>query len=260
MLKHGNPTQDQDLFFGNYRAIVVDNIELDDDGNPVKSGRVKVRVPSIHGDNVPDEALPWAIYSDPFMGGLEDVGGFLVPNKDAKVWVFFEEGDHEQPVYFAGAPSKPHMPAEKDVEDYPNNKVFKTKAGFVIEIDDSEEDTRLRVYQPSGNEKVSDHEGNVEETIVGNVNRTIAGTLTVDIEGKTIFKAPEMQFGEDDKVEQSVLGKQLEDWINTHLLPWLNEHNHTGNLGSPTSVPITPFQAGAAEPEGGVWSKVNTNQ
>lgn len=258
MINHGNTVNTSNKFYGNYRAVVVDNEPVDKDGNPVYTGKVKVRVFGIH-DDVDEAALPWAEYSDPFMGGFEDLGGFIVPNKDSKVWVFFDGGDHDSPVYFAGAPAKPHMPVEKEVEDYPQNKVFKTKAGFVIEIDDSEENTRLRVYQPSGNEKISDHEGNVTETIVGNVERTIAGTLTVDIEGKTIFRAPEMQFGEDGAVEQSVLGKQLENWINGHLLPWLNKHKHAH--GTPnTSPPVEPFEAGAAEPEGGVWSKVNTNQ
>ena len=69
-----------------------------------------------------------------------------------------------------------------------------------------------------------------------------------------------MQFGEDDKVEQSVLGKQLENWINGQLIPWLNSHNHVGNMGSSTSSPITPFDAGSAATGGDVWSKVNTNQ
>ena len=259
MINHSEKKTTDDKFYGNYRSVVVDNVHKDDQGNPIKSGKVKVRVFGVH-DDLPDEVLPWAEYSDPFMGGLEDVGGFIVPNVGSKVWVFFEGGDHDFPVYFAGAPAKPHMPVEKDVEDYPNNKVIKTKAGFVIGIDDSEGDTRLRVYQPSGNEKVSDHEGNVNETIIGDVDRTIGGTLTVDIEGMATFRAPQMQFGEDDAVEQSVLGKQLENWINSHLLPWLNTHQHIGNLGSTTSNAVEPFQAGEAEPDGGVWSKVNTNQ
>ena len=119
MKNHNKDNQTSDRFFGNYRAIVVD------DKDEFESGRIKIRVPNVHGtsEDVPDSALPWAIYSDPFMGGSVDVGGLIVPDIGSKVWVFFEEGDHDQPVYFAGAPSRPDLPEERKT-GYPRTKVF----------------------------------------------------------------------------------------------------------------------------------------
>lgn len=184
MLKHGTQQPEQQKYLGNYRAKVVDNED------PLGAGRIRVRVYQIHGDQVLDDHLPWAIYCDPFMGGDVDLGGLIVPDEGSDVWVFFEAGCHEHPAYFAGAPSKPDMPSEK-ARNYPKNKVFKTKAGFTFEMDDTDGDTRLRIYQPSGNEKVCDNDGNVDETIVGNVTEdvggdhteTLAGTLTITADG-----------------------------------------------------------------------------
>ena len=246
-------------FFGNYRATVIKNDPKDEKYIKTKtSGMIQVRVMGIH-DDVPEAALPWAIYADPLMGGSVDSGGMIVPDVGSKVWVFFENGDHNQPVYFAGAPSGKDGPVEKD-STYPTNKVFKTKAGFIIEIDDAKDATRMRIKHPSGNDKLSDHEGNVTETIVGAVNRTVAKTFTLDVEEGVFIRAPNIQLGEDADVQQSVLGKNLENWINNELLPWLNTHQHQGNLGSPVSVAIEPFEAGTAATGGIVWSTKNTNQ
>lgn len=293
MINHDKKKQeDQKRFFGNYRALVVDDVDVDDEGNVQKTGRVKVRVFSIHGDDVPDEALPWAIFSDPFMGGAADLGGFIVPDIGSHVWVFFEEGDHDFPVYFAGAPAKPHMPTEKDQESpvvYPRNKIFKTKAGFVIEIDDSENATRLRIKQPSGNEKISDHGGNVtevvkgtlletiekavtrqynetlDETVEGNVYKTYNSALYIDVEGEVKIFSPNIQLGEDAAVEPSVLGDKLASWIENELKPWLDSHQHlSASPGSPSSAaqsaPTGPFDAGNGGSGGNVYSTKNKNQ
>lgn len=186
--KHSN----RDKFYGFYRGEVVD---VDDDFGV---GRIKVEVFGVFDDLSPDQ-IPWAIYADPFMGGQEDLGGFFVPDIGSHVWVFFEEGDHTQPVYFAGAPARPHGPSERSNGTYPRNKVFKTKAGHYIEIDDTPEDTRIKLYHTSGTETLIDHggnvfqyivgnvtqeiEGNVDQTVRGNVDRLIAGNLTEEIQG-----------------------------------------------------------------------------
>lgn len=102
--------------------------------------------------------------------------------------------------------------------------------------------------------------GNHEVVIQGNHDVRISGTSTIDVEGKSVLRAPEIQLGEDGDVEQSVLGKKLEDWINNELIPWANSHTHIGNLGSSTSPPVTFFEPGTAAPGGSVWSTKNTNQ
>lgn len=164
------------VFNGFFRGEVVD------DQDPYQAGRVRVRVFGVF-DDVKDEALPWAIYADSFMGGQEDLGGFFIPDEGSHVWLFFEQGDHTQPVYFAGAPARPHNPPERLKGDYPRNKVFRTKAGHVIEIDDTSGANRIRVKHTSGTEVEIDNDGNTEEFVVGDLDRMVRGDVTELIGG-----------------------------------------------------------------------------
>ena len=76
-------------FYGKYRAIVVDNQD------PKQLGRLKVKVPSVLGADV---VTGWAAPCTPY-GGAADQGLLFVPERDAGVWVEFEEGDLEFPIW-----------------------------------------------------------------------------------------------------------------------------------------------------------------
>jgi len=88
-----------------YRGVVEDN------NDPVKAGRVRARILGIHSDNinyVPTDTLPWAIPATSIGlagGGLRNIGSHKVPDIGSHVFCFFEAGDHNFPVYFAGAPA-----------------------------------------------------------------------------------------------------------------------------------------------------------
>jgi uncharacterized protein involved in type VI secretion and phage assembly len=197
MYNHNADRQKNDFkFTGNYRGVVVD------DKDPLNSGRVKIRVFGIY-DNVPDEALPWAIYSDPFMGGQVGFGGFLIPDIGNHVWVFFENGDHLQPVYFAGAPYRDAYPQERLTSAheesrgsiaYPRNKSLRTKAGHVIEIDDTPGNSRITIIHKSGTQITYQDNGDVYEHIVGNykriidgnVNETVGGSVNESVSGNVV--------------------------------------------------------------------------
>lgn len=71
--------------------------------DPYKIGRVRVRIPTLHG--VPGTAnalefneLPWASPCTPFACGV-DYGTFVVPEVGSYVWIMFEAGDTSRPVY-----------------------------------------------------------------------------------------------------------------------------------------------------------------
>jgi len=204
-------------FTGNYRGVVINDLD------PMEAGRVKIRVFGVHDELLEDD-IPWAIFADPLMGGQPGLGGFITPDVGSHVWVFFEGGDHMQPVFFAGAPAKPHGPPEKTLDgvQYPRNKVFRTKAGHVIEIDDTPGDTRIHVLHKSGTHKTY-HEngdaveeitnnlsiyvekdasiyvkGNVDETVEGNVKRQVQGDVEEIVNGDfttTIFGRRKEQSG-----------------------------------------------------------------
>ena len=84
-------------FYGKYRGIVVDNQD------PSQLGRLKLKVPSVLG---PDVVTGWATPCVPY-GGAADQGFLFVPERGAGVWVEFEEGDLEFPIWVGTFWSQP---------------------------------------------------------------------------------------------------------------------------------------------------------
>lgn len=77
-------------FFGKYRGTVVNNID------PMLTGRIQVMVPDIAGF-IPST---WAMPCVPVAG--INMGVFTVPPIGAGVWVEFEHGDPEYPIWVGG--------------------------------------------------------------------------------------------------------------------------------------------------------------
>lgn len=73
--------------WGKYRGKVQDN--TDNQG----LGRIKVIVPSVTGDKIALQALPCTPYAGP------QVGFFMIPPIGANVWIEFEEGDPNKPIW-----------------------------------------------------------------------------------------------------------------------------------------------------------------
>ena len=98
-------------YYGKYRGIVVDN------SDPENLGRLKVKVPSILGNDV---VTGWAMPCLPY-GGASDQGFFAIPEIDAGVWVEFEMGDLEYPIWVGTYWSKPggttEIPSPADTVD-----------------------------------------------------------------------------------------------------------------------------------------------
>ncbi|HEV7322661.1 MAG TPA: phage baseplate assembly protein V [Ensifer sp.] len=77
-------------YFGKYRG----KVELAID--PMGLGRVQVSVPDVMGDGT----LAWAMPCLP--GAGPGVGIFAIPPKGANVWVEFERGDTDYPIWSGG--------------------------------------------------------------------------------------------------------------------------------------------------------------
>ena len=98
-------------YFGKYRGTVVNNID------PMQQGRFQVSVPSVLGGG----QLSWAMPCVPYAGS--GVGLFLIPPVDANIWVEFEAGDPDYPIWsgcFWGIGEVPALPAIAEM------KVLKT--------------------------------------------------------------------------------------------------------------------------------------
>jgi len=134
----------ENLKFTNiYRSKVLDN------NDPEKLGRIRCEIyPILIGkataqnltdvEGIDTEQLPWAVPAMSLSSGAGDgCGSFAVPDVGAFVFVFFEEGDINQPVYFAEAQTKTHgLPASR-ITSYPNRKVIETSSGIKIIIDNA---------------------------------------------------------------------------------------------------------------------------
>lgn len=74
-------------FLGKYRGTVVNNVD------PEQRGRIQVMVPDVSNVMVSSWALPCAP-----VGGMQ-TGMFAVPPIGAGVWVEFEQGDPDYPIW-----------------------------------------------------------------------------------------------------------------------------------------------------------------
>lgn len=76
----------RDRFFGLYRGQVVSNLD------PIQGGRLRVLVPDVFGEDEQRWAMPCSPYPDPR-------AGFHLPSDGANVWVAFEGGDPDAPIW-----------------------------------------------------------------------------------------------------------------------------------------------------------------
>jgi len=81
--------------------------------------------------------LPWAVPAMPLMSGAGSGSGhFAVPDVGSYIWLFFEAGDFNQPVYFAEAPTATvGLPTARET-NYPKRRVIATAGGISIIFDD----------------------------------------------------------------------------------------------------------------------------
>jgi hypothetical protein len=77
-------------FYGKYRGLVLDNID------PLQIARLIVQVPDVLGVTPSSWAMPCVP-----MAGFQ-AGCFLVPPVGSKVWVEFEQGDPDYPIWVGG--------------------------------------------------------------------------------------------------------------------------------------------------------------
>ena len=103
-------------FYGKYRGVVTDNQD------PSGLGRVRAKVPDVFGSN----ESGWAMPSVPYAG--KGVGLFLIPPENASVWIEFEHGDPDYPIWTGCFWAPGEVPAKPPVAE---TKVLKTDAGTI---------------------------------------------------------------------------------------------------------------------------------
>jgi uncharacterized protein involved in type VI secretion and phage assembly len=77
-------------FYGKYRGVVIDNID------PLQVGRILAQVPHVLGESPSSWALPCVPAA-----GIQ-AGCFIVPPIGSQVWIEFERGDPNFPIWTGG--------------------------------------------------------------------------------------------------------------------------------------------------------------
>ena len=114
-------------FFGKYRAKVVDVKD------PEKRGRIRVVCPKVLGNYK-------SAWCEPCIPVAYDLGGdFAIPKLNEFVWVEFEEGNPNKPIYTGGLWSTEKSPSESYETDvrlitWGNCKITLKKDSMELEI------------------------------------------------------------------------------------------------------------------------------
>ncbi len=161
----------QRLAYGKYRGFVSDNAD------PDKLGRVKLRVPALLGD----QETGWALPALP-CGGLANEGFFCVPATGAQVWVEFEGGNLNFPLW-TGTFWQQSGDAPTEVQDPPTTKVLRTAKGHVFLLEDKDDGEEVKLLHKSGAALAMDKDGNLV------VNDQAGAKLTLDAKnGKVVLE------------------------------------------------------------------------
>lgn len=112
-----------DRWYGKYRAVVSRN------DDPDGIGRIKAKVRQFQ-----DEETAWALPALPYAG--PGVGMLLVPPEKAWVWIEYEGGERDKPIWTGCFwTDLPSIDATKPATNAPDTKMIKTKT-CTITIDD----------------------------------------------------------------------------------------------------------------------------
>jgi uncharacterized protein involved in type VI secretion and phage assembly len=149
-------------------------------------------------------------------GGKAGQGLFAIPDKGAGVWVEFEEGDLEFPVWVGTFWSKPggtsEVPVTRDrdgkeggVSDPPTRRIFTTTTtgGRTIQIEDADGHEMILIHDAKNEHTIvldgkgvmlAHHDGHKIEMTEGGVTITSKTDFTLDVTGAVTIKGATVDF------------------------------------------------------------------
>lgn len=195
------------LYYGEYRGIVLENEDTQN------QGRIRVRVPSI-GDTA--EVSRIAYPKVPSAG--EGYGFKAIPQVDSIVWITFENGKPDMPVWEGGIWGRDGVPeALRDPDTYG----WFTPHGHKILLDGKDGQSTVRVEHSNGGYVEVDKDGNVR---------------VFNVDGKTVY------IGKDAS-EAAVLGDTLKGLLDELIDALAAMTVPTGTGPSGTPINIAQFQS-----------------
>jgi hypothetical protein len=221
-------------FYGKYRGFVVNNMD------PKRLGRLTLRIPSVLGRDV---VTGWAMPCVPY-GGQKNQGFLCIPEVGAGVWVEFEEGDLEFPIWVGTFWSEPggeseipalneadgkerqHEADDKERQNElkpPTRKILKTGKGHTIQFEDADGQEMVILVEATHKHVVTLNKDGIQITDGVNGNTIILGQGGI-------------RLGSRSAHEHFVLGDQFAANV-ASFLNALNNHTHTAPGAPPTSLP-----------------------
>ncbi|HEX7979870.1 MAG TPA: phage baseplate assembly protein V [Gemmatimonadaceae bacterium] len=195
--------------FGKYRGTVVDNKD------PLKQGRLRVKVPEV----LNDEDSGWALPCAPYAG--DKVGAYTVPAVDSGVWVEFEAGDVSRPIWVGCYWASDHLPTdESGTAATPDVKILRSEQGLLLALHDDSQTIAL-----------SDSKGSNILSV-----EVQQGKVTLKAATKVVVEAPLIELVADS-THPGVFGDKLMTYLN-QLVTLFNAHMHPGQMAGP--IPVTP--------------------
>jgi uncharacterized protein involved in type VI secretion and phage assembly len=248
--------------YGKYRGFVVDNRD------PEKRGRLKLKVPTVLGD----QDTGWALPCLPF-GGLANQGLFMIPEVDAQVWVEFEEGNLDHPIWVGVFWQQTSDTPEEAALDEPTTRIIRTPSGQVLQFDDQSGEEQFRLAHPAGTELTINPQGTVELTDAAGAKLTLDSesnqVILEDSNGNTVTldaSGTKIQDSNGNQVEMAAAGITLKavkivlDGVQVHsggaggeplvkgqtFMGMYNAHTHICTApGTPSGPPLPPLTPAA---------------
>lgn len=191
---------------------------FDATGDPLRLGRVRVRVRGVDDDKEDDQIRQWASCVTPTTSpSFRGVGDTPQLMEGSEVFGFFADGNRGEARIIVGTipqqpgdentnalpqqargtdpdrPSKLH-PIEPDSPfnaEYPLNRVIRTRKGHMIELDDTDDSERVHVYHCSGTSIEMQPNGRITirnpgdsfEVVGGIKNIAVTGDCNIDVGG-----------------------------------------------------------------------------
>lgn len=188
--------------YGKHRGLVVENAD------PEQLGRLRLRVPDLLGMDV---VTGWALPCVPY-GGAAGQGMLFIPEVGAGVWVEFEAGDLEFPIWVGTFWSKPGgagelpLPNQPDgaeasaAQDPPTRKIIKTLKGHTIQLEDKDDEELVTIVEATNGhvitlnkDGISIAEGNGNTIVMTKDGTTLTdandNTLAMTKDGTTLTDA-----------------------------------------------------------------------
>jgi len=166
--------EEQDKVYGVVVAVVTTTKD------PEGLGRVKVKYPWLGKDA---EGY-WARMASPMAG--PDRGVYFLPEVDDMVLVAFEQGDVRFGYVIGSLWSAKHKPPVKNEDGKNDIRLFKSRSGHTITLDDTDGAERITVIDKSGKNSISIDSKNHTIKIESGSDIVISAAGTFKVEAKEI--------------------------------------------------------------------------